>query len=186
MNKTIHAIIQNFRNEMVGIVSDYQEKVESADRYADDYKKTIIEEANSAYTNQTVGAKTKALSAIQEAKEKRIEEVTKEYFAPVDPEILSTLNLVEQVQPSKQELKILVTQYGAQPLVMRRLAQIAKRENIMLPELVNIPTIDQLIEKINSPVELGKTMIKTINEQKPNLNNLTFTIGMQSLLEKSN
>ncbi|MEB6085065.1 hypothetical protein [Enterococcus casseliflavus] len=185
MNKTIHAIIQNFRNEMVEIVSVYQEKVESADRYADDYKKPIIEEATSAYTNQTVGAKTKALSAIQEAKENRIQEVTKEYFAPVDPEVLSALNLLEQVQPSKQELEILVTKYGTQPLVMRRLAQIAKGVNIMLPELVNVPTIDQVIEKINSPVELGKTMIKTINEQKPNLNNLTFNIGMQSLLEKS-
>ena len=186
MEKNIYTIIENFRNEMVRVVSDYQEKLESADRYADDYKKPIIEEAASAYTNQTKGAKTKALSAIQEAKENRVQEVTKDYFAPVAPEVIYTLNLLEQVQPSKLELEILVTQNSAQPLVMRRLAQIAKGVNIMLPELINTPTLDQVIETINPPVDLGKTMINTISEQQPNLDNLTFNLGMQSLLEKNN
>lgn len=184
MKTNIYSIVEGLKKEMETIVAGYDKQIKSAEQYTEEYKAPIVQEAEKAYRNQTITAKNKTLEAIQDSKEKMIKNATENYFAPVDSEVLGTLTLLAQVKPSKKELEVLATEYSDHHLVMRRLAQIAKEANISLPAFTLIPTLDQAIEAIDSHITLAEQTIQSINEKQPNLDNLTFTLGLQALAEQ--
>lgn len=184
MTTNIYSIVEGLKKDMEPIVAGYQKQMKSAEQYTEEYRAPIVQEAKEAYQNQTTAAKRKTLEAIQSSKEKLKKQAADNYFAPVDSEVLTTLTLLSQVTPSKKELEVLATEHSESPLVMRRLAQIAKEANISLPELTLIPTLDQALEAIDSHIALAEQTICSINEKQPNLDNLTFTLGLQALAEQ--